>query len=297
MVPPRPRPSRPHKPLSPQTMAEPADQQQSTPQEPASDPQPERLQKLLSQWGVASRRQAEVLIQAGRVRVNGAIAQLGQRADPTLDRVECDGQIISPQNRPDYQYFLANKPLGLVSTCTDPEGRPTVMDLLPPEVRTGMGIHPVGRLDTYSTGALILTNDGDLTFHLTHPSHPVPKTYRVWVEGNPTPRAIQQWQRGEIHLDGTPTLPAQVRFCDRQGDRTELEVVLWEGRNRQIRRVAELLGYPVVKLHRVAIGFVQVAGVLPGSVRNLTKDEVDSLRSDNLLSPPSLHEETSTPFN
>ncbi len=244
----------------------------------------ERLQKLLSQWGVASRRQAETLIRAGRVQVNGAVAHLGQQADPALDRVELDGQIISPENRPEYHYLLLNKPIDVVSTCEDPWGRPTVLGLLPPALQHGTGIHPVGRLDANSTGALILTNDGDLTFRLTHPSHHVPKTYRVWVAGKPTPAILQRWQRG-IVLAGQRTLPAQVRTLAQEGSRMELEVVLREGRNRQIRRVAEALGHPVLRLHRIAIGSIKLAGLLPGYVRNLTKDEVASLQSDQTHQP------------
>ncbi len=242
-------------------------------------PQGERLQKLLSQWGVASRRQAEAIILAGRVRVNGEPAHLGQRADPHRDRVEYDGRLLNPAHRPDHQYFLLHKPLGVVSTCTDPEERTTVLDLLPPPWRQGAGIHPVGRLDVNSSGALVLTNDGDLTFRLTHPSHPTPKTYRVWVEGHPRPQTLERWQRGGLILDGRPTLPAQVQFLGQRADRTLLEIILWEGRNRQIRRIADQIGHPVLRLHRIAIGSVFLGDLSSGNWRNLTKDEVDGLKS------------------
>ncbi len=148
----------------------------------------ERVQKLLSQWGIASRRHAEQLILEGRVRLNGAVAQLGQKANPDLDQIEVDGVAIKPANRPQFIYFLLNKPAGVVSTCTDPRHRKTVLDLLPTNLRTGSGIHPVGRLDAASTGALLLTNDGDLTFVLTHPRHQISKTYQVWVDGYPLKR-------------------------------------------------------------------------------------------------------------
>lgn len=239
----------------------------------------ERLQKLLSQWGIASRRQAEALIQSGRVQVNGAIAHLGQKADPMVDCVTLDGRVIAPENRPDAYYLLLNKPLDVVCTCDDPWGRSTVLDLLPLSLRAGLGIHPVGRLDANSTGALILTNDGDLTYQLTHPRHHIPKTYRVWVQGRPSPTVLERWCRG-IQLAQKQTLPAQVRPLTYRSARTELEVVLREGRKRQIRRVAEALGHPVLQLHRVAIGSVSLASLMSGNVRDLTKREVNALKSE-----------------
>ncbi len=144
----------------------------------------ERLQKLLSQRGVASRRQAEKLILSGRVTVNGKVAEIGQQADGLSDRICVDGIEISKPPR--CVYLLLHKPRDVVSTCSDPQGRKTVLDLLETSLQTGMGIHPVGRLDIDSTGALLLTNDGDLTFRLTHPSHQMPKTYQVRVQGSPS---------------------------------------------------------------------------------------------------------------
>lgn len=217
----------------------------------------ERLQKILAQWGIASRRLAEQMIVAGRVRVNGKIVQLGQKANPASDRIEVDGVQVKPADRPVGVYLLLNKPAGVVSTCSDPRARTTVLDLLPPKLRSGQGIHPVGRLDADSTGALLLSNDGKLTFCLTHPRHAVPKTYEVWVQGSPAEQLLQQWRQGVI-LSGRKTLPAEVRVLDRARDQTLLQVVLSEGRNRQIRRTAELLGHPVLKLHRTAIGPIQL---------------------------------------
>jgi 23S rRNA pseudouridine2605 synthase len=241
----------------------------------------ERLQKILSQWGVASRRQAEQLILSGRVTLNGATATLGQKADPATDRIEVDGVQIGEDNRPDALYFLLNKPLGVVSTCHDPEGRSTVLDYVPASVRHDSGLHPVGRLDTDSTGALLLTNDGSLTFLLTHPKHSIEKTYLVWVWGCPTPEDLQRWRSG-MQLEGQKTLPAGVRYLKRQGEgdasQTLLEVKLREGRNRQIRRVAEQLGYPVVRLHRVAIGSLQIGRLAKGECRPLTSSEVQDLK-------------------
>ena len=216
----------------------------------------ERLQKILSQWGVASRRQAEAMILTGRVRLNGKLVILGQKADPEGDQIEVDGRLIQPLARPTLVYFLLNKPTGVVSTCYDPQGRPTVMDLLPPSQEC-QGIHPVGRLDADSTGALLLTNDGDLTFSLTHPRHGIPKTYEVWVESSPSESVLQRWRQGLV-LEGRKTQPAEVRVIEQGASQTCLEIIMKEGRNRQIRRIALTLGHPVIKLHRTAIGPIQL---------------------------------------
>ncbi|MEB3211755.1 MAG: pseudouridine synthase [Leptolyngbyaceae bacterium] len=241
----------------------------------------ERLQKILAQWGVASRRHAETLISDGRVRLNGALATLGQRADPTVDRIEVDGQVIRPTNRPNLVYILLNKPAGVVSTCQDEKGRKTVLNLLPKALQRSQGIHPVGRLDTASTGALLLTNDGQLTFHLTHPRHSIPKTYHVWVRGCPTVETLAQWCSGVL-LDGRKTRPAEVEILQEQGrhalpNQTLLKIVLREGRNRQIRRVADQLGHPVIQLHRSAIGDIELQSLKPGKFRPLTQSEINAL--------------------
>jgi pseudouridine synthase len=221
-----------------------------------SFPMSERVQKILSQWGVASRRQAEQMILSGRVRLNGQIVSLGSKVDPNCDRLEVDGKLIQP-NRPKLIYILLNKPLGIVSTCRDPQHRPTVLHLLPENLRHGQGIHPVGRLDIDSTGALLLTNDGELTLSLTHPRYHLPKTYRVLVRGNLSPSHLQNWREG-IMLEGKKTLPAQVRAIERRDGNTLIEAILTEGRNRQIRRVVQQLGFEVLQLHRTAIGLIQL---------------------------------------
>ena len=235
----------------------------------------ERVQKILSQWGIASRRQAEQMILAGRVRLNGSLAHLGQKADPNTDRLEVDGRAITPANRPQLIYILLNKPAGVVSTCRDPRNRSTVLDLLPVELKQGQGIHPVGRLDAESTGALLLTNDGALTLSLTHPRYHLPKTYRVWVRGHPPESVLQLWRQGVI-LSGKKTLPAQVKVLKRRSQQTLLQVVLTEGRNRQIRRLAKQLGFEVLKLHRTAIGSIQLQlpnePVLPSGHYRFLKD-------------------------
>ncbi len=265
----------------------------------------ERVQKILSQYGIASRRQAEQMILAGRVRLNGAIATLGQKADPTCDRIEVDGARLQPIQRPPALYFLMHKPAGVVSTCHDPWNRPTVLNLLPPRLATEAGLHPVGRLDADSTGALLLTNDGEVTFALTHPSHSIPKTYQVWVEGSPPEAILEQWRIGVI-LDDKLTLPADVRVLRSTRSQTGLrstrsqtglrstrsqtelrstrsqtllEIVLREGRNRQIRRIAEQLGYPVTHLHRVAIGSIQLNSLASGQHRALDPAEIGLLKA------------------
>ncbi|MFM9268175.1 pseudouridine synthase [Tychonema sp. BBK16] len=238
----------------------------------------ERLQKILAQWGIASRRQAEQMIVAGRVRVNGNIVHLGQKANPDLDRIEVDGVPVIATERPQLVYLLLHKPAGVLSTCSDPRERSKVLDLVPPKLRYGQGIHPVGRLDADSTGALLLTNDGKLTFCLTHPRHSISKTYQVWVEGHPPEPVLQMWRQGII-LSGRKTMPAQVKILDRTREQTMLEIILSEGRNRQIRRTAEQLGYPVVRLHRTAIGSIQLQPpsepiLSVGCCRTLTNSEI-----------------------
>lgn len=239
----------------------------------------ERLQKILSQWGIASRRQAEQLILDGRVRLNGAVVRLGQKADPTRDAIEVDGTPLQPIDRPQLIYLLLNKPAGVVTTCDDPWHRPAVLDLLPESLRQHTGIHPVGRLDADSTGALLLTNDGEVTFCLTHPRHSIAKTYHVWVQGSPSQPVLQQWRQG-VMLDGKLTRPAQVRVLQAHPpDRTLLEIVLREGRNRQIRRVAAKLGHPVMQLHRMAIGSIKLQQLASGQFRQLTQAEVQFLQT------------------
>lgn len=241
----------------------------------------ERLQKLLSQRGIASRRQAEKMILAGRVTVNGEIAELGQSADVGCDRVCVDDVEIGQP--PTHIYILLNKPRGVVSTCHDPQKRKTVIDLLNAELQRGMGIHPVGRLDADSTGALLLTNDGNLTHQLTHPSHQMAKVYRVWVKGIPSKQAIRQWRAG-IVLDERKTLPADVtliRSTKRSAEMQQslLEITLTEGRNRQIRRIAEGLGHPVTALHRAKIGSLELGKLSPGRYRLLENTEIAQLQS------------------
>jgi len=231
-----------------------------------------RLQKYLASHGVASRRQAETLITEGLVQVNGlTVTLLGTCIDPEQDQVQVRGAALKPRQE---RYFLLHKPEGVVSTCADPQGRPTVLQFFPPELRRGL--YPVGRLDQASTGALLLTNDGALAHRLTHPRHELWKVYQVWVRGCPTAAALTRWRQGVL-LDQRLTLPASVEILDPQPTQTLLEIKLREGRNRQIRRVAQLLGYPVQSLKRVAIGPL-VLGKLPvGEYRPLSAQQVGQL--------------------
>ena len=228
----------------------------------------QRLQKLIAAAGLCSRRTAEAWIEAGRVNVDGQVSTLGDQADPDSQVIQVDGRPLCPRREP--TVLLINKPPGVISTCRDPRGRSTVLDLLPRQLR--QGLHPVGRLDADSRGALLLTDYGDLTLRLTHPRYDHAKTYRVWVEGNPLETSLQRWRQG-VTLDGTRTRSAEVRVLQRRSDRTLLEVVLLEGRNRQIRRVAELLGHPVVDLQRVAIAGLRLGALPEGRWRRLSRGE------------------------
>ncbi|MGD1851377.1 MAG: pseudouridine synthase [Cyanophyceae cyanobacterium] len=258
----------------------------SSPSNSSSAPSKVRLQKLLSQWGIASRRRSEGLIREGRVTVNGQRAKVGDGADPKQDLVAVDGEPLRQSARPRDTYLLINKPRGVLCACTDDRQRPVILDLLPRRWQTDLGLHPVGRLDFNSTGALLLTNDGDFTYRLTHPRFHVSKYYRVVVVGRPSSQALGQWRKG-VMLDNRRTLPAQVEICAHPSkNTTELAVTLIEGRNRQIRRVAELLGHPVRSLHREAIGPLTLQGDLEtetsalrsGEYRHLSSGEINFLK-------------------
>ena len=232
----------------------------------------QRLQKIMAAAGLCSRRTAEDWIVAGRVKVDGQVSRLGDQADPDSQVIQVDGRPLCPRREP--TVLLINKPPGVISTCRDPRGRSTVLDLLPRQLR--QGLHPVGRLDADSRGALLLTDQGELTLRLTHPRFDHAKTYRVWVDGTPLNTSLQRWRQG-VSLDGTRTRSAEVRVLQRRSERTLLEVVLLEGRNRQIRRVADLLGHPVLDLQRVAIAGLRLGPLPEGRWRHLSRGEWQQL--------------------
>jgi 23S rRNA pseudouridine2605 synthase len=229
-------------------------------------PAGEKLQKVLARAGVASRRAVEELVEAGRVTVNGSPAHLGQRVDAAHDLVEVDGAAIGV--RPGLVHYVLNKPAGVVTTASDPQGRPTVLDGLPPEPR----VFPVGRLDRDTEGLLLLTNDGELAHRLTHPRFGVDKEYLAHVVGHPRPEALRRLRRG-VELDDGPTAPARVA----QVDPGVLRIVVHEGRNRQVRRMCEAVGHPVRRLVRVRIGPLSDHRLAPGEWRQLAPDEVRAL--------------------
>ena len=231
----------------------------------SSEESRERLQKVLARAGIASRRASEEMIQAGRVTINGQIAALGDKVADS-DRIELDG--IPVLRDPNLVHYLLHKPREVVSTASDTENRQTVVDLVP----SGIRVYPVGRLDADSEGLIILTNDGDLTHRLTHPSFGVPKEYLVHVEGIPQRSALRSLREG-IQLEDGMTAPAQVSMPD-QG---LLKITIHEGRNRQVRRMCAAIGHPVVRLVRVRIGPITDSSLTAGSWRELTNEEVRSL--------------------
>ena len=249
---------------------------------PASDRYTERLQKVLAQAGIGSRRACETLIAAGRVTVNGVVAGLGQRVDATEDRVAVDGVPVSV--RPGLVHYLLNKPAGVVTTSADPQGRATVIDLVPPQPR----VFSVGRLDATTEGLLILTNDGELAHHLTHPRYGVEKEYFAVVEGSPSPSAVRRLREG-VELEDGITAPARVALIPPNG----LRLTIHQGRNRQVRRMCATVGHPVVRLVRTRIGPVADRQLRPGAWRMLTPSEVRGLATAAAATSGGVPSETS----
>lgn len=234
----------------------------------------ERLQKVIAQAGVASRRDAEELIKAGRVTVNGKIvSELGTKVDPRRTRVAVDGKPLKAEK---YIYILLNKPKGVITALEDPRGRKTVASLVAdiPE-----RIYPVGRLDYNTEGLLIMTNDGDLTYGLTHPSHEIAKTYLAKVHGYPPEEKLDKLRVG-IKLEDGVTAPAKINIVaiDQEKELTTLEIVIFEGKNRQIRRMCEAIGYPVKNLKRIKFAFLTLEGLRRGQYRQLLTGEVEELK-------------------
>jgi pseudouridine synthase len=239
-----------------------------------------RLNKILSAAGVASRRAADRLIAEGRVEVNGrVVATLGAKADPARDEIRVDGRRLAA--RPARRYVLLYKPRGIVSTRIDPQRRTTVIDLLAAQGVEGY-FYPVGRLDHDSEGLIILTNDGDLALRVMHPRYELERTYEADVAGVPDARDLDRLRRG-VEIDGRRTLPASARLVrvvrTRSGPQAVIELVLREGRNRQVRKMCDAIGHPVERLRRTRLGTISAKGLKPGHMRELTPAEIRTLMS------------------
>jgi len=236
-----------------------------------------RLQKLLAEAGHGSRRACEALMADGRVHVDGKpVVQLGSRVDPARQRVTLDGETVQVERK---VYYLVNKPRGVLCTNSDPAGRPRVIDLLP---SVPQRVYTVGRLDQYSEGLLLVTNDGELAYRLVHPRYGVKKTYLATVQGSPSPETLRRVAQGVWSSDGKLRAD-RVRFKKRVGKSTsEVEVVLREGRNRQVRRMLAKVGHKVLRLKRIAIDRLTIKGLPTGQTRRLTRAEVTYLRKQFL---------------
>lgn len=230
----------------------------------------ERLQKILAARGVCSRRKAEEWITAGRVKVNGLVATLGQSADPDTDRIELDGSVIPSGS--ENVYIMLHKPRGFVTTLSDERGRPNVTQL----VDCGKRVYPIGRLDMDSEGLLLLTNDGEFANHLMHPKAEVDKTYEVWVT-HFVPGGEKRLEK-PICIDGYTIKPPKVKLLSVQEDKARLYITIHEGRNRQIRRMCQAAGMYVTRLRRISEGAVHLGDLKKGSWRYLTQDEIDHLK-------------------
>ena len=235
----------------------------------------ERLQKYLANQGIASRRKAEEYIVQGKVKVNGEIVtELGKKVNPKKDRIEFEGREV--KEKTNKVYVLLNKPIDYVTTVKDQFGRNTVVDLVK---KAGNHLLPVGRLDMYTSGALILTNDGDFIYHVTHPKHEVEKTYTVTLRGSITKEEVELLKQGVTIDENYRTKPAKVRILkiDQEKNISRLEIVIHEGKNRQVRKMCEAIGKKVVALHRSKIGRIDVKNLKTGEFRYLTKEEIQSL--------------------
>ncbi|NLL63164.1 MAG: rRNA pseudouridine synthase [Ruminococcaceae bacterium] len=232
-----------------------------------------RLQKYMAECGIASRRKSEDLIVAGKVTVNGKVANLGDKINPKKDKVSVDGRKLQVET--ELKYIMLNKPRGYITTMSDEMDRKCVAELVSD---VGVRVYPVGRLDKDSEGLLLLTNDGEFANKMTHPKNQVPKTYRVTIYPSITEEQINELMTG-IMIDGKKTLPADVHVVTQEKNRVVLEIVICEGRNRQIRKMCEGVGLKVARLRRVAIGPVKLGMLKQGTHRDLTSQEIKSLKN------------------
>ena len=243
----------------------------------------ERLQKLMAHAGIASRRECERLIEKGHVRINGRIAKVGDKADPNVDRIEFKGQPIQGAVQEEHIYIALNKPKGIISSLEDElgEGRRVVRDLIPLPGH----LYPVGRLDKQSEGLILMTNDGNLAHKLTHPRYGHTKKYKVVIEGKLSQEALQKWRRG-VYLDDRRTIPADITIVQQGPNFTQLEIIMREGRKRQIRRISNMLGHPVNQLVREEIGSLTLGDLKTGDWRHLDPKEVEALQNSVRASKP-----------
>ncbi len=253
---------------------------------------PIRIQKFLSMAGVCSRRKAEELISQGKVRVNGTVCtRLGTKIDPEKDRIELGGHSITlPASQAEHIYLAFHKPKGILTTLMDPQGRPTIKPLL--EEFTKRRIFPVGRLDKDSEGLLICTSDGELANRLIHPRYKVEKVYLTTVTGHPDRKKIERLREGGIEIQGKPIKPCKIRVIRKGRDQTTYEVILKEGRKRQIREMFRSVGHRVIRLRRTSIGPVQIGNLKPGQARDLSEHEINELRKAAGLTNEKLHSNT-----
>ena len=230
-----------------------------------------RLQKYIADCGIASRRKAEELIKQGSVKVNGSVVnEMGLKVSNS-DQVEVNGTLIRPESKK--VYIMLNKPSGYVTTVKDQFRRPTVIELLK---GVNERVFPVGRLDYETTGLLILTNDGDFTFKMTHPRHEIAKTYLATIAGTPSKEEINSFESG-LNIENYTTSPAKLRIVSKKESTCDVEVTIHEGRNRQVRKMCEAIGHPVLSLKRISLGSLKLGGLSEGNWRELSRDEVETL--------------------
>ncbi len=233
----------------------------------------ERIQKIISNSGFCSRRKAELLIKAKRVKINGNIAILGEKAKTEKDLITIDNNSL-PKERTNYKVILLNKPPGIITSCKDEHGRKTVIDLLPKEIQKGM--HPIGRLDKDSRGALLISNHGNLTLKLTHPRYHHKKVYLVEVEGNPSKSTINKWENG-VFVENKKSKDCIIKIINRKEKSTILKITLFEGRNRQIRKIGQILDHNVIDLKRIEIAHIKLNNLKEGSWREIPMKELKYL--------------------
>lgn len=243
-----------------------------------------RLQKFFSDCGIMSRRAAEAEIRGGRVMVNDEIATLGQKIDPEVDVVKHNGHVVTAKMVsaalvPSYTYIMLNKPSGYVTTLSDEKGRPCITELLD---GVNQRVYPVGRLDMYSDGLLLLTNDGEMTNRLTHPKYHIPKVYNIRIKGKVDPLTVKKLAE-PMSVDGYELKPVNASLISVKEDSSVIQMTLYEGRNRQIRKMCDIVELKIMQLKRISIGEIELGNLAPGKWRSLTKSQIEYLRKETKL--------------